>query len=777
MNTSTFFGNRKTVRFIFSVLCLFLLCLQTKAQDPAQYGTPFSGVPDRSDVNMYQVHIRPYSASGNLQGVIARLNDIKNLGVNVIYLMPIYPHGTSAKDSPSPYCIKDFKSIATEYGSLADLRSLVDQAHNVGMAVMLDFAVNGTSWDHPWITQHPDWYDYNGSAIRQLASFPDVADLNLNNASVKSAIIDAMRYWIFAANIDGYRCDFANDPSLSFWSDVITNLRGITSHKLLMFAEGDRKENFQAGFDLNFGDKWYYDAISPIASGASVTQIQSTTDTEYTFAANGQQVVRYTSNHDVLGSTTALQRFGGHAGVVANYLISGYMRGVPFLTSGQEVDFNQTIPWPFQSVKINWNTNPSAALDFAKINNFRSSSTAVRRGSMTNYSNTNVCAFTKINGSEKVIVMVNLRNSNSTFTIPSAFAGAYKDAYSGNSVTLASGNPQALSPFQYIVLSNVNVATVPVTGVSVSPGSVSINTGSSAQLTETVAPANASNKNVIWSSSNSYVATVSSSGVVTGVSAGTAAITVKTQDGNKTAVITVTVVTPSVTYYNIQNRWHPEFYLYDNNSGILKYGTNPGTNSSYQWERVSAGGFVLLKNRATGKYMHVENQTGSVQTGATDATWYSAQWSISATDNGWNYIINRWQTSEWVHIENLSGNAQYAGAQNGWYSAQWKFVPISSFSKMTGSSENDRLVTDLKDNNVEVYPNPVTNEGFYVKVPPSFISSNEKVLITITDSFGRTLMQGNLSSSGKINCQLPNGVYFMTISSTTKSTTQKIVFK
>ncbi|MHC0443609.1 alpha-amylase family glycosyl hydrolase, partial [Flavobacterium sp. 3-210] len=80
------------------------------AQDPAQYGTPFAGVPDTRDINMYQVHIRPFSANGNLAGVTARLDNIKALGTNVIYLMPIFPHGTDSRSSPSPYCIKDFKA-------------------------------------------------------------------------------------------------------------------------------------------------------------------------------------------------------------------------------------------------------------------------------------------------------------------------------------------------------------------------------------------------------------------------------------------------------------------------------------------------------------------------------------------------------------------------------------------------------------------------------------------------------------------------------------------
>jgi glycosidase len=266
---------KKFLSFYVFLLSFLLFATNAFAQDPAQYGTPFANVPDPRDVNLYQVHIRPYSAAGNFAGVITRLDAIKALGTNVIYLMPIYPHGTDPRSSASPYSIRDFKSVATEYGTLADLRTLVDGAHSRGMAVMLDFAVNGTSWDHPWITQHPDWYNQAGGTIQQLASFPDVAGLNFSNNTMRAAIVDAMRYWIFAANIDGYRCDFANNPPLDFWTNTINNLRGITSHKILMFAEGDRTTNFNAGFDLNFGDKWYYDAIKAIANGTSVAQIKN----------------------------------------------------------------------------------------------------------------------------------------------------------------------------------------------------------------------------------------------------------------------------------------------------------------------------------------------------------------------------------------------------------------------------------------------------------------------------------------------------------------------
>src|SRR5450755_4183735 len=144
---------------------------------PAQYGTPFTNVPDPRDVTIYQVNMRAFSATHNFQGVTARLDQMKALGANVIYLMPVYPVGV-LKSVNSPYCISNLDTVATEFGTLADLRSLVDGAHSRNMAVILDWVANQTSWDHAWITQHPDWYQHDGSGnIIQLAAYSDVAAL------------------------------------------------------------------------------------------------------------------------------------------------------------------------------------------------------------------------------------------------------------------------------------------------------------------------------------------------------------------------------------------------------------------------------------------------------------------------------------------------------------------------------------------------------------------------------------------------------------------------
>ncbi|OMQ12172.1 hypothetical protein BXU01_04635 [[Flexibacter] sp. ATCC 35103] len=709
------------------------------AQDPAQYGTPYTGVPDPRDANIYQVHIRPHSASGTLAAVTSDLDRIKSLGINVLYLMPIYPYGTDSRSSNSPYCIKDYKSVGSEYGTLTDMRNLVDAAHAKGMAVMLDIAVNGTSWDHPWTVSHPEYYQRTGTTINQLANFSDIAALDLNNTALRAAMKDAMRYWIFAANIDGYRCDFANNPPIDFWTEIISNLRGITSHNLLMLAEGDRLQNFQAGFDMNFGDKWFYDALKNVAGGGPVsTRFQTTNDMEYTYATGSQQEVRWTANHDSENNsdTAPFTVFKSNAGVVANFLVSGYMKGVPFLTSGQEVAFNQVIPWPYTSVKINW-SNTAATPEFAKILNFRNSSAAIRRGTMTPYASDDICAFTKTLGTEKVIVMTNLRNASKTFVIPAALAGTYKDAYTGANVTLVSGATQSFNAFQYIVLTNTNVATVAVTGVSVSPATATVGLGSTQQLNPTIAPANATNQNVTWTSSNTAVATVNASGLVSAVSAGTTTITVKTVDGNKTATSAITVAAIPVASVSVSPTTAS---LYAGNTQQLSATIAPAnaTNKTVTWSSsntavatVNSSGLVTAVSTGTA------NITVTTQDGSKTAI---AAITVNANTNFTVYFYkpSNWGTGIKIYYwstlpTGVLADASWPGvnmtdAGNGWYSYTFTNVTSTNLIFNDGTSQS----ADLSRNKIGWYMNTTwydSNPGTVVAVTGVTLSPTTATLL------------------------------------------------
>ena len=421
---------------------------------PPQYGTPFKGVPNRQDAVIYQINMRAFSQAGNFQGVIARLDSIKALGANVIYLMPIYPVGT-LKSINSPYCVKDYKGINSEFGTLADLRALVDQAHARNMSVMLDWVANHTSWDNWWINSHKNWYVQDASGnIQSPAGYQDVAQLNFSNDSMRLAMIANMKYWVYNANIDGFRCDFADNPPATFWQQAIDTLRNISTHKLLLLAEGTRSANFTAGFDYNFGFGFYDNLKNIYTSKASVLTIDNLNTTEYTSATNGQQVVRYITNHDVNSSDgTPLSLFGGKNGSLAAFAIVAYMKSVPMIYNGQEVGMTAPITFPFTTAKINWTTGQDETTEYKKIIAFRNNSTAIRQGDLTSYSTTDICAFLKQKDTEKVLVMVNVRNTSVNYTLPAAFANTtWSDALNGGSVGLTS--QITLQPYTYIVLKN-----------------------------------------------------------------------------------------------------------------------------------------------------------------------------------------------------------------------------------------------------------------------------------------------------------------------------------
>ena len=421
----------------------------------AQYGKPFDNVPDRQDVTIYQVNMRVFSKEGNFKGVIARLDSIKALGANVIYLMPHYPVG-KVRAVNSPYCIQDYKAVNPEFGSLEDLRALVDGAHARNMAVMIDWVANHTSYDHEW-TKNKSWYvqDSVGNIIHPPGTnWRDVAQLNFNNAEMRLALIDAMKYWVYAANIDGFRCDYSDGPPVDFWKQALDTLNNIKTHKLLLMSEGRRSEHYKIGFDYNFGFRFFSTLKNIYERGRSVHAIDSLNVSDYIGTSDGQTIIRYTSNHDVNGSDgTPLELFGGKNGSMAAFAVVAYMKSTPMIYGGQEVGTPHRLTFPFTTAKIDWTLNPDLVAEYKRIIAFRNSSAPVRRGELKSYSSDDVCAFTKTLGGEKVLVLSNLRNKPITYSIPSDLTNtSWKDVFNGSETTL--NHSITLEPYSYIVYQN-----------------------------------------------------------------------------------------------------------------------------------------------------------------------------------------------------------------------------------------------------------------------------------------------------------------------------------
>lgn len=439
-------------KYFLSILLLTTSSLCIQAQ--TQYGKPFRHVPDPRDGTIYQVNMRSFSPTHDFQSVIKRLDNIKDLGTNIIYLMPIYPVGV-LKTSNSPYCVKDYRGINAEFGTLADLRELIDSAHSKKMSVILDWVANHTAWDNEWTTTHKDWYlqDSAGNIVDPPGrGWVDVVQLNFKNKDLRKQMISDLKYWVYTANIDGFRMDFTDGPPIDFWKQAIDSLRNIKIHKLLLLAEGRKPENYTIGFDYNFGFSFFGKLKDIYEKDSSALIIDRLNSSDYINANEKQLMVRYTTNHDVNSSDGIPEDlFGGRKGAMTAFVIAAYMKSVPMVYTGQEVGTPYKIPFPFTSAKIDWSLNPDVTKEYKAILNFRNKSKALRRGLLTSYSTKDVCAFTKKAKKEKVFVLCNVRNTVIDYALPIALINTkWTNAMTGEKVSLTS--QVTLQPNSYLIL-------------------------------------------------------------------------------------------------------------------------------------------------------------------------------------------------------------------------------------------------------------------------------------------------------------------------------------
>jgi glycosidase len=425
-----------------------------KEETLTQYGEPFNNVPSTSDIAMYEVNLQAFSSSGDLKGVEARLDEIKDLGINVVWLMPIYPTG-ELKSVGSPYAIKNYTQVNPEFGNLEDLRSLVEEAHKRDMAVILDWVANHTAWDHPWI-QNPTWYarDASGNIISPPGmGWADVAELNYGSQAMRKEMIEAMKYWVLEANVDGYRCDYAEGVPTDFWEQAIDTLRSIPDREIIMFAEAADKELFSAGFDLIFGWNFHSSLKEVFNDNASAAGLFSANANDYTNVPEGAHILRWIDNHDDNAwEDTPVNTFKGQQGALAAFVLTSYMGGVPLIYNGQEVGYQEQLSFfKGSNTKIDWTVNPEIRTAYENLMAFRNNSEAVKNGSIESYSTNDVTAFKRVSGTEEVLVIVNVRNQEVNYQVPSSLANtSWQEATTNETVTLS--NSVSLEPFSYLIL-------------------------------------------------------------------------------------------------------------------------------------------------------------------------------------------------------------------------------------------------------------------------------------------------------------------------------------
>ena len=210
---------------------------------------------------LYEVNVRQYTPEGTFAALDRKLPHMDSLGVDILWLMPVQPIGKKNRKGPlgSYYSISNYTAINPEFGTAAELKTFITDAHRHGKKILLDWVANHTSFDHVWIAQHPDWYVHRADGSISNArdneghetDWTDVAELDYDNPAMRRAMIADMRWWLESMRIDGFRCDVAGGVPMDFWRDARRELSA-SRPDLFMLAEAEGPQYYPA-FDATYG--------------------------------------------------------------------------------------------------------------------------------------------------------------------------------------------------------------------------------------------------------------------------------------------------------------------------------------------------------------------------------------------------------------------------------------------------------------------------------------------------------------------------------------------
>ncbi|MFN8573312.1 MAG: alpha-amylase family glycosyl hydrolase [Gemmatimonadaceae bacterium] len=364
---------------------------------------------------VYELNTRTFSATGDFNGIVGRLADLRALGVTVVWLMPVNPIGEVKKKGTigSPYAVKDYYGVNPAFGTKSDLKRLVSEAHRQGLHVILDVVLNHTSWDNE-LLKTPAFYqrDAKGQVLSPY-DWTDVAALDYKNPAVRKYMLDMLAYWVREFDVDGFRADVAFNVPTDFWEQARTTLEGVKPG-LLMLAEAYEPELVAKAFDFDYSWPLYH-AIADAATGsASARGIRAAWEDERRAYPRGALHLRFSDDHD---EKRAIAYFGERGALAASALVFA-MDGVPLLYNGQEVgDVTESgAPALFERLPVFWTGSerrPEFARFYRTMIPLRAAHAALRQGETTWLSNSDadrVVTFLRRDAGEEFLVAINMSN-------------------------------------------------------------------------------------------------------------------------------------------------------------------------------------------------------------------------------------------------------------------------------------------------------------------------------------------------------------------------------
>lgn len=420
---------------LFLAPLLFITTGLNAAKSDEQSARPTTDYVKQSVI--YQIHPRVFTEEGTLKAAEAHLPRLAELGVDILYLLPVFvsdddmdragwssSQKASGMNNPcNPYRMKDYYNIDPEYGTNEDLKDFVDKAHKLGMKVMLDMVFYHCGPNAVFLKDHPNFVkrDKDGKIFTGGWNFPVI---NHDNPELREYLIQNMEYWVRDFGVDGFRADVASSVPLSFWEAARERLEQINP-EIIMLAEGFKKDNQRNAFDIDYLFNWYQTLQRIYQEKSPASEIRKTWNYAFSQALPGTRYVRYLESHDTTCKTLDWKRpnkIWGPELVDTALVLNFTVDGVPWLYNGQEVadTARHNIHATKGSLTVDWPNaeTPGGKTRFAlcqQLCALRHTEKALTDGSVTWLDNSapdEVVSFLRTTEDEQILTVINMKKKD-----------------------------------------------------------------------------------------------------------------------------------------------------------------------------------------------------------------------------------------------------------------------------------------------------------------------------------------------------------------------------
>ncbi|CAN5278362.1 alpha-amylase family glycosyl hydrolase [soil metagenome] len=414
------------------------------------------------NANIYEVNLRQYTPEGTFQAFESHLPRLKDMGIQLLWFMPITPISEKGRLGTlgSYYAAKTYVKTNPEYGSIEDFKKLVKAVHDLEMKVIIDWVANHTGNDHHWLTEHPDYFNYDESNEPiHPHGWNDVSELNYANDDLRKDMVDAMQFWIDECDIDGYRCDMAHLVPLDFWVDAKNKLRK-EKKDLFWLGECEHPEYHEV-FDATYTWRWMHaseDFYHGKMSLQSMISVLYKSAVEFPCSAIR---VYFTSNHDENSwNGTEYEKYGEAA--MAFAILSCTWDGMPMLYSGQEMPNKRRLQF-FEKDHIEWDGKLHLHEFYKTLLTLHATNNALRAGDpgaltriISQPDDQRIFSYLRKNGDHEVLVILNLSGHSKSFPVKD-LKGTFRNVFGGDDINFEITDHLDLHSWGYLVFEKINI--------------------------------------------------------------------------------------------------------------------------------------------------------------------------------------------------------------------------------------------------------------------------------------------------------------------------------